>query len=255
MDAAPWRSNLLRSVILGVAILSASCQPVSQSVPARDEAARASRSVESLPVADEDYFKAMDGALPLTSDEVKGRNTWIVWTGGNDRFWDSVTNYTFGSFDLLKILSSYPDLKFSRDSRWTISAWSMSHASTRRQDLIPTGMAYGWIAGETTAHRILLTTPRNTRAWHSAPVVEPFPSAPSTARRAASWGFGFFQIRHSTKRRRGDGTRFATTPIRLTTTRRIWCGHIASACHAVSVISARTRICHQPMLNIRGSRT
>ena len=118
MGAVPWHSNLFRAAMLGIAILSASCQPVSQSVPARDEAAAASRSVESLPVADEDYFKAMDGALSLTSDEVKGRNTWIVWTGGNDRFWDSVTNYTFGSFDLLKILSSYPDLKFSRDSRW-----------------------------------------------------------------------------------------------------------------------------------------
>ena len=111
MGAAPWHGNLLRAAMLGIAILSASCQPIPQSVPTRDEAAAASRSVASLPVADEDYFKAMDGALPLTSDEVKGRNTWIVWTGGNDRFWDSVTNYTFGSFDLLKILSSYPDLK------------------------------------------------------------------------------------------------------------------------------------------------
>jgi hypothetical protein len=118
MDAVPWHSNLLRAAMLGIAILSASCQPIPQSVPTRDEAATASRSVDSLPVADEDYFKAMDGALSLTSDEVKGRNTWIIWTGGNDRFWDSVTNYTFGSFDLLKILSSYPDLKFSRDSRW-----------------------------------------------------------------------------------------------------------------------------------------
>ena len=118
MGAAPWHGNLLHAAMLGIAILSASCQPIPQSVPTRDEAAAASRSVASLPVADEDYFKAMDGALPLTSDEVKGRNTWIVWTGGNDRFWDSVTNYTFGSFDLLKILSSYPDLRFSRDSRW-----------------------------------------------------------------------------------------------------------------------------------------
>ena len=118
MGAAPWHGNLLHAAMLGIAILSASCQPIPQSVPTRDEAAAASRSVASLPVADEDYFKAMDGALPLTSDEVKGRNTWIVWTGGNDRFWDSVTNYTFGSFDLLKILSSYPDLRFSCDSRW-----------------------------------------------------------------------------------------------------------------------------------------
>ena len=43
---------------------------------------------------------------------------WLVWTGGDDRLWDRLTNLTFGSFDLLKILSSYPGLKYSRDNRW-----------------------------------------------------------------------------------------------------------------------------------------
>jgi hypothetical protein len=43
---------------------------------------------------------------------------WIVWTGGDDRLWDDLTNLTFGNFDLLKILSSYPGLKYSRDNRW-----------------------------------------------------------------------------------------------------------------------------------------
>ena len=57
-------------------------------------------------------------ASPLTPDEVKGRNMWLVWTGGNDRLWDKLTNLTFGAFDLLKILSSYPGLKYSRDNRW-----------------------------------------------------------------------------------------------------------------------------------------
>jgi cytochrome c2 len=84
-----------------------------------DEARQAGRSAQSLPPADEDYFHGMDGAIPLTSDEVKGRNMWIVWTGGNDRLWDKLTNLTFGSFDLLKILSSSPVLKYSRDNRWT----------------------------------------------------------------------------------------------------------------------------------------
>ena len=28
---------------------------------------------------------------------------WLVWTGGNDRFWDRLTHDTFGAFDLLKI--------------------------------------------------------------------------------------------------------------------------------------------------------
>ncbi len=84
-----------------------------------DEARQAERSAQSMPPADEDYFHAMDGGILLTADEVKGRNMWIVWTGGDDRLWDKLTNLTFGSFDLLKILSSYPGLKYSRDNRWT----------------------------------------------------------------------------------------------------------------------------------------
>ncbi len=83
-----------------------------------DEARQAGRSAQSLPPADEDYFHAMDGGIALTPDEVKGRNMWVVWTGGNDRLWDKLTNLTFGAFDLLKILSSYPGLKYSRDNRW-----------------------------------------------------------------------------------------------------------------------------------------
>jgi hypothetical protein len=83
-----------------------------------DEARISNRQASSFPAADEDYFRDMDGGIALTSDEVKGRNTWMVWTGGDDRFWDQLIKISFGNFDLLKILSSYPGLKFSRDSRW-----------------------------------------------------------------------------------------------------------------------------------------
>jgi hypothetical protein len=83
-----------------------------------DEARQAGRAASTLPAADEDYFNDMDGGIALTPDEVKGRNMWLVWTGGDDRLWDKLTNLTFGSFDLLKILSSYPGLKYSRDNRW-----------------------------------------------------------------------------------------------------------------------------------------
>ena len=27
----------------------------------------------------------------LTAEEIKGRNMWIVWTGGDDKFWDTLT--------------------------------------------------------------------------------------------------------------------------------------------------------------------
>jgi cytochrome c2 len=84
-----------------------------------DEARQAGRTAQSLPPADEDYFHAMDGGSLLSPDEVRGRNMWLVWTGGNDRLWDKLTNLTFGSFDLLKTLSSYPGMKASRDNRWS----------------------------------------------------------------------------------------------------------------------------------------
>lgn len=85
---------------------------------APDEAKQAGREAASFPPAGEDFFRGMDGGVELTADEVKGRNMWLAWTGGNDRFWDLLAERTFGAFDLLKTLSSHPSLKFSRDSRW-----------------------------------------------------------------------------------------------------------------------------------------
>jgi hypothetical protein len=83
-----------------------------------DEAKLAGRDAASFPAADEDYYHDMDGGIQLTADEVKGRNTWIVWTAGNDRFWDVMSVRSAGALDLLKVLSSHPKLKFSRDNRW-----------------------------------------------------------------------------------------------------------------------------------------
>jgi GMC oxidoreductase len=65
---------------------------ISQDV--RDEARLVNRSGMSFPAADEDYFGDMDGGVPLSPEEVKGRNTWIVWSGGNDRFWDELSGTT-----------------------------------------------------------------------------------------------------------------------------------------------------------------
>ncbi len=83
-----------------------------------DEAMLVGRDAASFPAADEDYFKGMDNGLELSVEEVMGRNMWMVWTGGNDLFWDRVTNDTFGQFDLLKTLSSHPDLPAHRSNRF-----------------------------------------------------------------------------------------------------------------------------------------
>ena len=98
----------------------ASCSTTGKGKPGEvlDEARRANRDAASLPAADEDYFHDMDGGISLTRDEAMGRNTWLVWTGGNDVLWDNLTTISFGALDFLKTLSSHPSLKFSRDNRW-----------------------------------------------------------------------------------------------------------------------------------------
>jgi hypothetical protein len=108
--AAWWRLVFAVSALLAVGF------PAAAQVP--DEARRAGRAVASFPHAAEDYFNGMDNGIALATEEVRGRNMWLVWTGGNDRFWDSMTRSTFGAFDLLKIVSSHPSQGYSRVNRW-----------------------------------------------------------------------------------------------------------------------------------------
>lgn len=101
------------------ALLFAACGRAPAPGTVKDEALTVGRMAESFPAADENYFKEMDGGVDLTANEVKGRNNWIVWTGGNDRFWDDLVNRSFGAVDFLKIISSHPSVKhLSRDTRW-----------------------------------------------------------------------------------------------------------------------------------------
>src|SRR5712692_8752777 len=84
----------------------------------KDEALANGRTAESFPAADEDYFHDMDGGLPLTPAEIKGRNSWIAWPAGNDVLWDKLAVSSAGALDFLKTVSSHPSLKNSRDRRW-----------------------------------------------------------------------------------------------------------------------------------------
>jgi hypothetical protein len=93
----------------------------------KDEAMRAGRTVESLKGSDSDYLRAMDGGLNaedvhkalnfLSKEEAwkaynRGRNNWVVWTAGNDTLWDFLGNNSFGAFDLLKVVSSHPNIRY-----------------------------------------------------------------------------------------------------------------------------------------------
>src|SRR5262245_2669133 len=92
----------------------------------KDEAARAGRDVNSFSApeahaVDDLYFDAMDGGRQFTAEEKRGRVMWMLWTGGNDRFWDEISKNTFGTFDLLKTISSHPSLIYNAkaNNRWT----------------------------------------------------------------------------------------------------------------------------------------
>ena len=110
-----WREIAL--CLFGCLILT-SCSKPPQAGDVLDEAKQAGRDGASFTQASEDYFHDMDGALALTQQEVAGCNMWLVWSGGNDRFWTKMTDHTIGAFDLLKIVSSHPSQGYSRTDRW-----------------------------------------------------------------------------------------------------------------------------------------
>jgi len=100
-------------------VLVASCSKGPQPGAVLDEAKQVGRDGASFKHSADDYFHDMDGAVKLDPAEIAGRNMWLVWSGGNDRFWDSMSGSTFGAFDLLKVVSTHPSLGYTRDSRWS----------------------------------------------------------------------------------------------------------------------------------------
>ena len=112
-----WQETSFRLMLLG-SLLVTGCTRGPQPGEVLDEAKLAERDGKSFSHATEDYFHDMDGAVALSPQEIAGRNMWLVWSGGNDRLWDRMSNYTFGAFDILKIISSHPSQGYSRSNRW-----------------------------------------------------------------------------------------------------------------------------------------
>jgi hypothetical protein len=67
---------------------------------------QAQQSGTPFPPAAVDYFGGMDGGIALRPAEMRGRNTWLMWTAGNQAFWDYLAGHSFGTFDLLKTIDS-----------------------------------------------------------------------------------------------------------------------------------------------------
>lgn len=108
----------MAAALVGMLLALGACNGGSRAGHILDEAQAVGRTAESFPHAKVNYFAAMDNGMPLSETEVQGRDMWVVWTGGNDKFWDVMTAKTFGAFDLLKIVTSFPNQTFHRGNRW-----------------------------------------------------------------------------------------------------------------------------------------
>ena len=135
------------------------------------------------------------------------------------------------------------------------SAWSTNHASPRPRGRTRIGSACGSTNATRTARPIRWPIRRNTGGPRSAPAARQCQSARTTASRAVSWVCASFQIPISTQRRKRNGTRSATTPIRPTTIARTWSGPIASACPVRSVMSAQAQSIRRRIPRSRNGRT
>jgi hypothetical protein len=115
------RKSYLTGALFSLALLAlslGSCKKGAVSGEVQDEALQAGRAADSLVAADEDYFHDMDRGESLSKDEIKGRNNWIVFSGGNDKFWDYMGRNSFGALDYLKTLSSHKLVGYGRHNRW-----------------------------------------------------------------------------------------------------------------------------------------
>src|SRR5689334_7409263 len=92
-------------ILLAVIILAvvAALLLVHKRAPITDHA---ELSAADFPSATADVFKAMDGGIALAPDEVEGRDDWILWSAGNQQFWDEMARHSYGLADLLKTLDS-----------------------------------------------------------------------------------------------------------------------------------------------------
>jgi hypothetical protein len=80
-----------------------------------DEAKAARKTTADFPQITADIFKPMDGGINLLPEEIMGRNTWNLWSAGNQHFWNNAAQDSYGLMDLLKMLDNR---KFPRGERF-----------------------------------------------------------------------------------------------------------------------------------------
>jgi cytochrome c5 len=143
--SATMTVRTIRSVILLCCIGMVGCH--GNAPP--DEAKAAGKSAADFPAATFDYFAEMDqnvissgettqlANLRLDEQAIIGRNAWMMWTGGNEAFWDWLARHGYGTLDFLQLLDSN-----QRHQRFT-AAGLISEPGMRGPDDAETKASFG----------------------------------------------------------------------------------------------------------------
>ena len=224
----------------------------------KDEAMRAGRTPQSMPAADEDYFRDMDGGMGAHREEVKGRNMWIVWTGGNDRFWDAISANQFRHARLPQDGVLAPDDDRTIRPRQPFDVPRARQRAVLQESDRPRSRALRPVArrprsvvpprsvrerGEIPGHR-------GRRARQDRPGRVVLRRADGNCR-----GCACFRIPRSTRTRARNGIRALLPRPELLRVATISSSRTASACRAGSATSARIRSGRPPIPRTRGGRT
>ena len=126
------RYHSLYAVLAGLVLFCSCALGVSARADIVDEAKAAGKTPADFRADGYDYFHDADmrpdgtldangnsvlKPLDLTPDEIKGRNMWLLWCGGNEAFWDYLAGHSYGFMDLLKLCDFGPNDKLGR-KRW-----------------------------------------------------------------------------------------------------------------------------------------
>ena len=103
-------------LLLGVVSVATAAGPLDEPMWIRrnvgEEAIPQNSDGKLFPTHPGDAFKGMDSHVSsvygyeFSPDEIKGRNTWVMWSGGNQAFWDYLARNGNGVLDFLRLLDS-----------------------------------------------------------------------------------------------------------------------------------------------------
>ena len=255
-------ATLTFAAFLGGAILlgASSCGDGGKSGEVLDEALMSKRAAETLPAAEEDYFRDMDGGVSLDARR-KSRDATPGSSGPAATIASGTASSSprFGALDFLKTISSHPELKASRDNRWEYLGLVNEPCFDKPTGPDPKRLrALARSSAAPTARPIRSKNEqkypgrrRSARAARRMPVGSYYGYADRHRRPAA---VPQSRLRRARRARTGTPKRYYNDPAYYNSERR-WSGRIASACRAASAMSARTRRSRRPTPRTRSGRT